>query len=181
MKNTHYFITVVMALICCNVYAQGGGSAQNGRLSLAEVVSASLFAQDSASTAQIVIPIGGINALADGAESHEIEVTLQSTADYDVSVSSSSEYFTYNGTATTPTQMLVKDVLSIKITSNTTGGMVSNGFTQYQPVDGALNQLIIATGLSGTRTFAFRYKAQPGFNYPAGTYTTDIVYTITKK
>lgn len=182
MKNTHYFITVIMTLLCCSVYAQGGGgSAQNGRVSLSEVVSASLFAQDSASTAQIAIPIGGINALADGAESHEIEVTLQTTADYDVSVSSSSAYFTYNGTGTNPTQMLVKDVLSIKITSNTTGGTVSNGFSQYQAVDGSQNQLIIASGLSGTRTFSFRYKAQPGFNYPAGTYTTDIVYTITKK
>lgn len=180
MKNTHYFITVIMILLSCCAMAQGG-SGQNGRLSLTEVVSASLFAADSGSTSSIAIPIGGINALADGAESHEIEVTLQCTADYDVSVSSSSEYFTYNGPDANPTPMLVKDVLSIRITANNTGGSVSNGFTQYQPVDGSLNKLIIASGLSGTRTFSFKYMAQPGFNYPAGTYTTDIVYTITKK
>ncbi len=182
MKNTRYFIMVIMVLCWhCSQAQSGGGGSQDGRLSLTEVVSASLFASDSSNTSTITIPIGGINALADGMESHEIEVTLQSTADYDVSVSSSSAYFTYNGTATNPAQMLVKDVLSIKITANTTGGTVSNGFTQYQPVDGTLNQLIIASGLSGTRTFAFKYMAQPGFNYPAGTYTTDIVYTITKK
>lgn len=170
-------------LFCCSAKAQssGGGSGQDSRLSLVEVVSASLFASDSSNTSSINIPIGGINALADGTESHEIDVTLQSTSDYDVSVSSSSEYFTYNGTASNPTPMLVKDVLSIKITGNNTGGAVSNGFTQYQPIDGSLNQLIIATGLSGSRTFSFKYMAQPGFNYPAGTYTTDIVYTITKK
>ena len=181
MKNTHYFITVIMTLLCSSAYAQGGGSSQNGRVSLSEVVSASLFAQDSGNTSSIVIPIGGINALAGGAESHEIEVTLQSTADYDVSVSSTSPYFTYNGPDLNPAPMLVKDVLSIKITANNTGGTVTGGFNDYQPVDGTMNQLVIATGLSGSRTFSFRYMAQPGFNYPAGTYTTDIVYTITKK
>lgn len=174
---------VIMVLICYCAKGQhaNSGGAQALQLSLTEVVSASLFASDSGTSSSINIPIGGVNALADGTESHDIEVTLQSTADYDVSVSASSEYFTYNGTATNPAQMAVKDVLSIKITANNTGGAVSNGFTQYQPVDGTLNQLIIASGLRGTRTFSFKYMAQPGFNYPAGTYTTDIVYTITKK
>lgn len=183
MKNTHYFITVIMILLCHCTYGQGvsGGATQGLSLSLTEVVSASLFAADSSNTSSIAIPIGGINAMAEGSESHEIEVTLQSTADYDVSVSSSSEYFTYNGTAANPAPMSVKDVLSIKITANGTGGSIANGFTQYQPVDGTLNQLIIASGLRGTRTFSFKYMAQPGFNYSAGTYTADIVYTITKK
>jgi hypothetical protein len=117
--------------------------------------------------------------MSDGVESPEIEVTLQGTADFDISVQASATTFTYTGSATSDNSMPVADVLQIKVTANNTGGTISSGFGTYQSVDGLNSKKLIGQGLSGVRSFKFRYKASPGFNYAAGIYTTDIVYTLT--
>ena len=183
MKNKYYLLLSLVAGFCNLSKAQdiNSNSVQPTTLDMAEVVSATLFPPGSTGSATVDLPIGGTSALADGIESPEIKVTLQSTTDFDISVSASSENFSYSGPSNSNTLMQVKDVLSIIITENNTGGSVGNGLTQYQPIDGIQGKLAISSGLRGVRTFAFKYKAQPGFNSPAGTYTTDIVYTISKK
>ncbi len=183
MTNKHCFILLVLTGFAnaLKAQSQGAGSVQTASLEMAEVVSASFFAPGSGAPQSVELPMSGTSAMSEGIESPEIEVTLQCTADFDISVASSSEYFTYSGPSTQNTDMPVEDVLKIMITENNTGGSVGNGFSQYQPINAGAGKQVISSGQRGTRKFSFKYKAQPGFNYPAGTYTTDIVYTVSKK
>jgi hypothetical protein len=41
--------------------------------------------------------------------------------------------------------------------------------------------MINSASKGGNQTFEVKYKATPGFAYPAGTYTTDVVYTATQE
>ena len=158
-------------------------ASQQTALGLEDVVGVSLFSGSGNGNGGgvVEIPMDGVNALANGIESPEIEIKLQSTTAFDVSISSSSNTFAYTGPSTFGTTMNVTDVLDVMITENSTGGSIGSGFSQYQPVDGTTKKPIINSGQPGVRTFAFKYKANPGFEYPAGTYTTDIIYTIAKR
>lgn len=177
-------ITVILLLIASYTgFSQTGnsGGSQHMQMNFAEVVGANLSTSGGSGGGSTVdIPLSGTNALANGIESPEITINLQGTTGFDVSVQASSTAFTYSGTGTGNTNMLVKDVLSIAITSNNTGGSVAGSFNFYQLVDGVTPQKVIGNGQRGVRSFGFKYKANPGFNYAAGLYTTNIVYTISK-
>lgn len=182
MKKT----IAIFALLLTGFIADAQNSSTSGshpvQCAMAEVVGASMVTSGSGggAAATVDLPITGTDALINGIESPEISVTMQGNTAFDVSVKASSEAFTYSGPSTSGTTMLVKDVLSIMVSSNNTGGSIGSGFSSYQPLDGANAKKMIQSGQSGVRTFGFKYKANPGFNYPAGTYTTSIVYTITK-
>lgn len=181
------FLLFFSGLFSATAFAQNAtsGATQNSVLALQDVVGVDLsgggIGGGGNDGGAVDMPIGGVNALANGIESAEIKINLQSTAPFDVAISSSSTAFTYTGAATTNTEMLVKDVLTVMVTENNTGGNINNGYTAYQPIDGTNRKSMINSGQPGERSFAFKYKANPGFKYPAGTYTTDIVYTITKR
>lgn len=164
----------------------GRSASQNVQLGLTDVVSTGGFSGggsggNGGGSGPVTFPLSGTGAMSQGVESPEIQVTMQSNAVYDVNVSSSTTDFTYTGGATFPVPMNVKDVLSFSITGNSTGGSVGNNFSQFQPIDGTNQKVAIVSGQPGVSTFSFKYKAQPGFSYPAGTYTTNIVFTIVKK
>lgn len=182
-------LTLAAGLLCyCQTLSaqteKSSSAVQNVDLALADVVSTGFFSGNgsgSGAPPSVDLPLGGTGALSEGIESPEIKVTMQCNSGYDVSVSSSSTNFTYSGNSTTNTTMPVSDVLSFMVTENNTGGSVSNNFTSYQAVDGMNMKKAIGSGKPGVRTFSFKYKAQPGFKYPAGVYTTDIVFTVVKK
>ena len=158
------------------------GATQNTTLQMAELVSADFFDNGgNGGSSTVELPLGGANTLEEGVESPEIEVILRCTTDFDLSVKASATNFTYAGSSTQNTTMPVEDVLAIVITENNTGGNVSNGMTQYKSISGSQGKTAISAGKRGETSFKFKYKATPGFNYAAGTYTTDIVYTLTKK
>lgn len=177
----------VALLLCSNsMYAQNpsGASSQSVVLAMSDVLSSGGFSNSgggSGGSATVNFPLSGASALSQGIESSEIQMAMQCNAAYDVSISASSTSFSYNGTSTFPVTMNVRDVLSISITGNNTGGTISNGFSQFQFIDGTNAKLAIASGQPGVSTFSFKYKALPGFSYPAGIYTTNIVFTIVKK
>lgn len=162
------------------------GAVQKANLNLAEVVGVSMPDNGSGGPgggngSAVEMPISSMNGLSEGIESPPLKIKLLSTTPFDISISASSNTFTYNGPSSFGTTMNVGDVLAVMITDNKTGGSVAGGFNQYKPVTGTSKQPIITSGQPGERTFEFKYKAIPGFEYPAGTYTTDIIYTITKR
>lgn len=57
----------------------------------------------------------------------------------------------------------------------------TTGFAQYRSVSSTQSTMSITSGQRGLSSFTFQYMAQPGFNYPGGTYVTDIIFTLTKK
>ncbi len=78
--------------------------------------------------------------------------------------------------------MMVYNTLSTMVTANSTGGTVPLPFSTssyYNLTSVAAN--IITNGNNGAdQRFSVKYKADPGFSFPAGTYTVDVVYTATQ-
>lgn len=189
-KHTHNMNKILLAIaavlitLTASAQQQSTGGIQQVKCTLADVVGVGLGGGSNGGSgggsSVVDIPMSGTGAMASGIESPEFTINLFANAMFDVSVQASATAFTYAGTATSGTNMLVKDVLSVIISANNTGGNVANGFSAYQTVDGTNGKRVIGDGQVGVRSFGFKYKATPGFNYPAGTYTTDIVYTITK-
>ena len=121
-----------------------------------------------------------MNDYTDGLESQEQTIRVRSNKNFNVRVKANTSKFTYTGSAANP-NMSVSSVLDIKITNNNTGGSIANGFGAFKnlPTSG---KKIINNGTAGDdQTFAVKYKATPGFTYPAGTYTVDIVFTVTQR
>lgn len=184
MKRKHLLLLPVLLgfSYVANAQNSNSGATHSTKMEMDEIVSASFFTgTGGGGSSAVEIPMNGADALEFGIESPEIEVTLQCTADYDISIAASANNFTYSGSSTIDNLMPVSEVLSIMITENTTGGTISSGMTQYQAINGTQGKLAIDNGQRGVRKFKFKYKAQPGFEFSAGTYTTDIVYTLTKR
>lgn len=180
-------ITFGLLLLAYAGHAQNSTAtaSQHMELGLAEVVTVNMSPTGGGNGgggngSTVAMPISGVNAMTSGVESAAIEVSLQGTTPFAISVQASANTFTYSGSATTGNVMQVKDVLSVVVTANNTGGVISNGFNTYQAVDGTNSKKVIDQGQPGIRSFSFQYKATPGFEYAAGTYTTDIIYTISK-
>ena len=78
--------------------------------------------------------------------------------------------------------MPVQDVLKLKVTANNTGGAFDGIFNSvsFQPIR-ENNQLLLNNCNSGTdRRFSVKYYATPGFEYPGGNYSINVVYTATQ-
>lgn len=182
MKKSIIILALLLTGYIAGAQSSSTSASQPIQCAMAEVVGATFgpTGGSGGGSSAVELPISGSSALSNGIESPEINVTMQGNSAFDVSVKASSETFTYSGPNTLGTTMYVKDVLSLIVSSNNTGGTVGSGFGSYQSLDGTTSKKMIQSGQSGVRTFGFKYKATPGFNYPAGTYTTSIVYTITK-
>ena len=78
--------------------------------------------------------------------------------------------------------MPVNGVLGIMVSANGTGGSIGGSFSgsAYNTLTSANQDLITNGSRGGNQTFSVKYKATPGFAYPAGTYSVDVVYTATQ-
>lgn len=186
MKKTTLCFVAVLCTVAAHAQNANSSAVQQIKCQLNDVVGVGMAGGNNGGGngngggSSVEMPLNGTTAMGSGIESPEFKVNLFSNANFDVSVQASSNTFTYTGTATSGTNMPVKDVLSVIITENNTGGNISNGYNAYQSVNGTTGKRVIGDGQIGVSSFGFKYKANPGFNYPAGTYTTDILYTITK-
>ena len=100
-----------------------------------------------------------------------------------VAVKANATNFSYTGNTSPAPQMPVSGVLGIKVTANGTGGSIANPFSNsaYATLSGSDQDLITTADRGGNQTFSVKYKATPGFAYPAGTYSVDVVYTATQE
>jgi len=181
----HLFV-VLFSLVSVTAGAQnaGSGASQQLELALNDVLGVSMSTPGGGGggggIGTVDIPFTGINAMSDGVESPDIEVNLTGTAPFEITVHASSNNFTYTGASNSNNTMPVADVLTLVVTGNNTGGTISNNFSSYQPINGTTSKKLIDQGQPGVRSFTFKYKATPGFDYAAGMYTTDIIFTLTK-
>lgn len=164
------------------VYAQSPQStnaAQTTNLSLSDAIEIHFVSTASSTGSIVTLPFTDVNDYADGVESAGQQIRVRSNKDFDVRMESNANYFTYSGNATSNNLMRVKDVLKMKIAANNTGGSVSGGFGNYKKVDDD-DKKILNNCDKGDRDFTIQYKASPGFEYPAGTYTVDVIFTATQ-
>lgn len=126
------------------------------------------------------LPISTLANYTSGVESAVQQLTASSTKNFAITVKANAANFTYTGSYTSGTTMPVSGKLNLRVTANATGGSIASPFSAYSTLTSTNQNLINAATLGQNKTFSVQYQATPGFGYPAGTYTTQIVYTATQ-
>ena len=125
----------------------------------------------------VTIPFTSVANYANGVISAAQNLKVQSNKNFNVTVRSSATKFTYSGPYTNPNAN-ISSVLSLLVTSNSTGGSLASG--SYQSIQTSAQSLISNCTRGGNQSFAVKYKANPGFSLPGGTYTANVIYTATQ-
>lgn len=93
-------------------------------------------------------------------------IQVRSNRGYIVSVKSSAANFT----STSATAMPVNNILFLKESNQ-------SSYLNLSSTD----QTLLSGQTQGSNSFSVTYKATPGFNYDAGTYTVNVIYTATQQ
>jgi hypothetical protein len=162
--------------------AQTGSATQTVQLSLTNALEISFTATGTTIGNTVAMNFSGVNSYAAGVESATQQIKVRSNKNFNVTVKSSAANFNVTtGGGTTVSSMPVASVLDVKVTANNTGGTIAGSFSGYADVTSSAQNLITNATNGGDQNFTVQYKATPGFTYPAGTYTTDVVYTATQQ
>ena len=160
---------------------QTSSASQTTNLVLSNAIEITFTGNNSATGAAVTIPFTTVNDYANGVESDAQELKVRSNKLFSVAVKSNNANFAYTGTTTPAPTMPVSGVLAVKVTANGTGGAIAGSFAGYATLTSSNQDLITAAARGGNQTFSVKYKATPGFAYPAGTYAVDVVYTATQQ
>ncbi len=177
-------IAILIISFCSTaIYAQtaNSGATQTTNLNLSDAIEISFTATGSNTGSIVNLAFSTVNDYANGVESATQQIRVRSNKKFDIEFEASADYFTYSGSTSPAPQMKVKDVLDMRITANNTGGQINSGYHQYKHIDGDHDKRILNDCNNGSnQTFSIQYRATPGFNFPAGTYTTNIIFTATQ-
>ncbi len=162
--------------------AQVNSSAQQQvNLSLADAIEITFTGSGTATGDPVTMTFSTVNDYANGVESAAQQLQVRSNKDFKVQVKANAANFSYTGSASPAPSMPVSGILKLMVPSNNTGGTIASTFgTAYTSLTSNNADLITSATKGGNKTFEVQYKAEPGFNYPAGTYTVDVVYTATQ-
>jgi len=157
-----------------------GNAQQTVKLALAGVMELTFVNTNSQTGNTVSLVFDDVQDYSDGVESSEQNLRVRSNKKFQVHVESATKYFTYTGSATSGNNMKVKDVLKMKVVANNTGGPTTNGFNNYKSIEDDDERFINNADAGDNQTFAIKYKATPGYSYAPGTYTTDVIFTLTE-
>ena len=183
MKQVIAIAVFATMSIAANAQNQSSSASQTVNLNLSNAIELTFTGTGEKTGAEVNIPFSNVNDYANGVESNSQELKVRSNKDFDITVKANASDFSYKGTTVPSPKMPVADVLGLMVSANGTGGAIESPFsgTKYATLS-AKDQTLIAGGdRGGNQTFAVKYKATPGFEYPAGTYSVDVVYTATQK
>ncbi|MBN8672178.1 MAG: hypothetical protein J0L80_15955 [Chitinophagales bacterium] len=118
-----------------------------------------------------------------GVVSDPQQLRVCSQQKFDITIRAMAPHFTYNGVSMPQPTMPVDGVLSIRVLQNTTCGTVAAPFSvrNYHTIKDSDNNLIINGESCSAENISVVYRAAPGFAYPPGVYTVDIIYTATQQ
>jgi len=156
---------------------------QNVSLTLSNAIAITFTGSGTSTGGAVTLPFSTVSDYANGVTSTSQQLMVQSNLPFGVTVKSNAANFTYTGTYTTGTTMPVSGVLKLMVTGNTTGGTVATPFSTsaFASLTATAQNLINNGNYGSNQLFAVQYQATPGFTYPAGTYTTQVVYTATQQ
>jgi hypothetical protein len=162
--------------------AQATSSAnQNVALSLSNAIAITFVSTGNATGSAVSIPFTTVADYTSGVTSAAQQLKVQSNKAFNLTVNANAASFTYAGVTTPAPTMPVSGVLAAQVTANGTGGTVASAFNSaYGNLTATAQSLISTCANGGNQTFSVQYQATPGFAYPAGTYTTNVVYTATQ-
>lgn len=183
MKKILLIITV-LAVSKTTAVAQSeelSTATQSAKLEMSNAIDVTFNSNGSEEGEIINLAFENVNDYANGVESNPIELKVRSNKKFHVWAKTSSNRFTYSGPESTDPRMNVNK-LKIKVVSNNTGGSVPNGVNNKYANMSRNNKKLINNGTAGgDNTFAIQYKADPGYEFPAGTYSVDVIYTTTQQ
>lgn len=176
----------VFATIANATWAQSNvksSASQTVKLELSNAIEITFVGNNSANGSDVTIPFNGVNDYANGVESNDQLLKVRSNKDFCVAVKTNAANFSYSGSTNPAPVMPVSNVLNLLVSSNNTGGTISNPFSaaSYATLSDSDQELIKDGIRGGNQSFGIKYKATPGFAYPAGSYAVDVVYTATQK
>ena len=178
----------IVALIALSIVASAQTNAsstaqQTVELGLSNTIDITFTGSGTATGGTVTLPFSTVTDYANGVESAAQQLKVRSNKIFNVTVAASAANFsvTNNGTTSVST-MPVAGVLDLMVSANQAGGTIAPGYSAY---GGGLSTAAasILTGASNgnNQTFSVKYKATPGFAYPAGVYAVDVVYTATQQ
>ena len=182
MKKIIAIAAILTSAFAANAQNASSSATQTVNLNLANAIEITFTGSGTATGAAVNLAFNTVNDYANGVTSAAQELKVRSNKNFTVAVKSNTANFTYSGSATPVPVMPVSGVLDLKVSANGTGGTIATPFSAsaYSDIT-ATNQNLISNGSKGgAQTFSVMYQATPGFSYPAGTYTTDVVYTATQ-
>ncbi len=173
-------LTLIFIMTCLTAAVkaqslQTGTATQQVSVSLADVIDISLVNSNMLS-----LQFNSINDYANGVKSTDQVIKIRSNKRYNVRVRTSSSRFSYSGTTSPAPVMNVNPVLKVMVTSNSTGGSVTSGYNHFKTLSTSGSKIINNANPGNNSSFSVQYEATPGFTYPAGTYSVDVVYTATQ-
>ncbi len=118
-----------------------------------------------------------------GVVSDPQQLRVCSQQKFDITIRATAPHFTYNGASTPQPAMPVDGVLSIRVLQNTTCGAIAAPFSlrNYHTIKNSDANLIINGERCSAENISVVYHAVPGFAYPPGVYTVDVIYTATQQ
>lgn len=177
------FLSILSVLCVLSVIAKAQSSTTETEqvdLNLVNVITLKFVATGNNVGGAVILPITTIGDYTSGEESTPQQLTASSTKNFAITVKANAANFTYTGSYTSGTTMPVNGKLKLKVTANATGGSIASPFSAYSTLTANNQNLINAATLGNNKTFSVQYQATPGFGYPAGTYTTQVIYTATQ-
>ena len=154
---------------------------QNVALNLANAIAITFVSSGTATGTAVTIPFTTVAEYTNGVASAAQALKVQSNKAFNLTVNANAANFTYSGSTTPSPTMPVSGVLAAQVTANATGGTIASAFSAaYGNLTSTAQSLISGCANGGSQTFSVQYMATPGFSYPAGTYTTNVVYTATQ-
>lgn len=182
MKKIALITLILMQVVIGHAQSNEQASAsQSSKLVMSNAIDITFNSTGSNNGGNVNLAFANVNDFANGVESAVYQLNVRSNKKFRVQAKSSSSRFTYSGSITPAPLMNVQNILFLKVTNNQTGGTVGSSFNnKYRTMRNSSQTIINNATPGGNNSFNIQYKATPGFGYPAGTYTVDIVYTATQ-
>jgi len=160
-----------------------GTASQTVQLALSNALEITFTGNGSATGSTVTLPFTSVTDYANGIESAAQEIKVRSNKNFGVTVKTSTANFSVTNGGVTTTSDMPASVLGVLVSANSTGGSIGSGFSAsaYNSLSSTAANLITNADNGGNQTFSVKYKATPGFAYPAGTYATDVVFTATQQ
>ncbi|MBL7682315.1 MAG: hypothetical protein JNK00_03050 [Flavipsychrobacter sp.] len=181
MKKIVLF-AAILSCVTIAAKAQNASSTatQTVNLNLSNAIELTFTGNNSATGAAVNLAFNTVNDYANGVQSSAQGLKVRSNKKFGVTVKTNATNFSYTGSTTPAPTMPVSGVLALKVSANGTGGAIAGSFSDFADLTSTAANLLTNCNNGGNQTFSVMYEATPGFAYPAGTYTVDVVYTATQ-
>jgi hypothetical protein len=172
----------ILAALKNAAFAQSSSSAgQSISLNLSNAIAITFVSTNTDIGNAVALPFSTVSDYTNGVTSAAQQLKTQSNKPFNITVAATSSTFTYSGIVSPAPSMPVNGVLAMEVSANNTGGTIAPAFSTSFAGITNIAQNIIATGTNGgNEVFSVQYHATPGFAFPSGSYSTNVIYTATQ-